>query len=967
QLVSKARQAGLFFSVKDVFQCQTVYKLSQVLTLDQNTSTAYQGLVTGSAYLSPIQHWFFEKRLSNPHHFNQSVLLSPSKSLNIDQLQRAFDKLLSHHDALRMRYTSLGEQTFLKEESLPICSVKDLSSVSKEEFLSSLETDCSLLQASLNIERGPLIKVCLFNGPDSIQRVFIVIHHLVVDGVSWRILLEDLTSLLKGEDLPLKTHSYQQWTLALKERSSSLEQESSYWSDVLSHINPLKTDFTNNSISSMEGLSVSLSKELTHKLVHAVPKAYRTEINDILLTALSLSFGGKLSLSLEGHGREEDCVEERIDLSRTIGWFTSLFPVNLSLENTSDLGECIKTVKETLRGIPHKGAGYGVLRYIHKTLESHTLPPVSFNYLGQWDNKEREESLLSHAYELTGSTIDPNNAFDTLIDINGDIREGILSLHWAYSCNHYQRETIHSIAQKFINQLELIIDHCLNNYGYTPSDFSFADLSQDQINTTVSKLPYVQDIYPLSPMQEGFLFQSIYQPDSDAYFVQLALDLEGDVHPETFKKAFQKVAEIHPILRTGFIWKELDKPLQYVLENIDIPFTVEETQDVEAFIQKDRQTLFDLSKAPLFRVALLKRAENSYTLVWSNHHILTDGWSSPVILNDLFQTYEELSKGNVPVLKARPLYRDYIEWIQKQDKEKAKEFWLEYLKDIEGRTSLSFKGICIEDKETDYRKHGIRFTEEETKQLEEFAQNEGITLNTLLQGAVGKLLYHYVHQKKLVIGVTVSGRDIPLPGIEEMVGLFINTLPVRFNFSEKLTAREYLQKVQDWTQQVNEYSYTPLADVQSWANNAERLFDVHFVFENYPVEENTGDKEGSIQITGGKGVEKSEYPLTIIVARGKELRVEFNYQTEHFDEIIIEKIGDQIQFLLKELLKETQQEIHLIPYLPQREQEKVLVEWNQTEAEYPKDKTIHQLFEEQVEKNPKSTALVFEEEEMSYG
>ena len=264
-----------------------------------------------------------------------------------------------------------------------------------------------------------------------------------------------------------------------------------------------------------------------------------------------------------------------------------------------------------------------------------------------------------------------------------------------------------------------------------------------------------------------------------------------------------------------------------------MPFEVLEWKDKEgldAFIKKERQEGFDLTKAPLFKVTLIKHS--SYTMIWSQHHILTDGWSTPLILTDVFKAYEALKEGRNISLKSRPLYQTYIAWLQTQNKKKAEHFWRNYLSSIEGPTFLRFKG---EEQDKDYDTFSLAFSEAETDALNRFAQERNLTLNTLLQGALGIVLKHYTQQEEVVIGVTVSGRNIPLPGIEEMVGIFINTLPLKISFTNKGSTLAFLRTLQEDAQEINEYAYTPLAEIQSWTNASESLFDVLFVFENYPT------------------------------------------------------------------------------------------------------------------------------------
>ena len=330
------------------------------------------------------------------------------------------------------------------------------------------------------------------------MRLLIAIHHLVVDGVSWRILLEDLEqayqTLKKGKppSLAAKTHSYQQWAQALTTyaQSQNLHQQVDYWRTVQNDVRPLPVDFKVKSPTGFTSgmIHTSLNPEETTALLQMVPKAYRTQINDILLTALTLAVGDwtktyELFLDLEGHGRED--IIQDIDLSRTIGWFTSIFPVYLKITNPQDLGEAIKTIKEVLRSIPHKGIGYGILKYLIPneplSLKDNTLhPSISFNYLGQWDNTlDQKEKLFTFTSQSSGQSIDLNNLLPHLLSINSEVRQGVLHIFWDYSTGHYKTETINTLAQGFITRLQQLIQHCSqnHNFGYTPSDF---DIKQNQ-------------------------------------------------------------------------------------------------------------------------------------------------------------------------------------------------------------------------------------------------------------------------------------------------------------------------------------------------------------------------------------------------------------------------------------------------------------------------------------------------------
>ncbi|MBL8676441.1 MAG: non-ribosomal peptide synthetase, partial [Alphaproteobacteria bacterium] len=458
----------------------------------------------------------------------------------------------------------------------------------------------------------------------------------------------------------------------------------------------------------------------------------------------------------------------------------------------------------------------------------------------------------------------------------------------------------------------------------------------------------IQSIYSLSPIQSGLLFQTLFSPESDTYFVQSIFELEGEIDVLALRSAWQIVSDHHPILRTGFVWHDGKSPLQYVLESAEVPFTIEDWQSLreqkqeeklEAFIQEDRKRGFDLSKAPLFRHSLIQYAKDKHYLIWSQHHILTDGWCWPIILGDVFKAYADIKKGKDVHLKTPRPYQDYIAWLQKQDLNKAEVFWKDYLSSLEEPTRLSFKDIIKENKEKDYDTYSIAFSPEETEKIKIFTQQHGLTLNTIIQGAVGVVLKTYTQQQDIVMGVTISGRSIDLPGVEEMVGLFINTLPLRMTYIPGETCLSFLKNLQKEAQKLNDYSYTPLAQVQSWAQTGGSLFDVIFVFENYPLDGSDHTQGTNFIIKGIRRIDvKTEYPLTISIDPGNQLNLILNYQTAHFNEETIKRFCEHIRQILQNFLLNTDKSLlrtQEISLLTSQEEHQLLIEWNNTKVEYP--------------------------------
>ncbi len=512
QIISRARQAELQLTPAQLFQHPTVAGLAldaRALQVNQ----ASQGTVTGPVILTPIQHWFFEQAFADPDHFNHAVLLEARQPLNPALVEKVVQHLLAHHDALRLRFThtdSGWQQTDAAIEKNPVFSCVEFSTLGESDRGVALEETATRIHASLKLSDGPLMRVVLFDfGTSEPSRLLLVIHHLAVDGVSWRILLEDLQTTyqqLSADEavaLPPKTTSFKDWAARLAEyaQSAAVEQELSYWLSLpWDKVSPLPLDYKEgvNSVASERTISVSLSEVETRVLLQDVPTAYRTQINEVLLTALGGAFAqwhgvSHLLLDLEGHGREE--LLPGITLTRTVGWFTSVFPVLLQLKGMSHPVQNLQSVKEQLRRIPNRGIGYGLWRYLSQRPDADkikALPDaaVSFNYLGQIDHVLGPSPLFALAREKSGAARSILAQRSHLLEINGLIREGQLQIAWTYSGNIHRNETIELLAEKFIKLLQSLIGHSRNVEAepFTPSDFPLAKFSQQQLSKVITKI-----------------------------------------------------------------------------------------------------------------------------------------------------------------------------------------------------------------------------------------------------------------------------------------------------------------------------------------------------------------------------------------------------------------------------------------------------------------------------------------------
>ena len=510
QIVARANQAGLRLAPKHLFQAQTIAELAAVAETSP-AMAAEQGLVTGAVPLTPIQHWFFEGESVDPHHFNQAFLLEVSRP-NAAALEKVVSRLLLHHDALRLRFVEIGsawEQFVAPAEESAVFSTIDLSGRTDSEQIAAVEAEAARLQMSLNLFRGPLIRVALFDlGMSRPSRLLIVVHHLAIDGVSWRILLEDLETaygqVCRGEEiaLPPKTASYRAWAemLVAHARSEPLRQELDHWlSQPSGRIIRLPVDSAGvNTERYVRKVTVSLDAAETQALLRDVPSAHQTQINDVLLAALaealiSWTGPGILPVNLEGHGREE--IAAGMDLSRTVGWFTSIFPVLLNLQTLAQPGETLNAVKEQLRAIPNRGVGYGLLRYladdseVAEWLKSLPQPEVSFNYLGRFDHLVSDSSVFTIRGESKGPTRSPRGLRRHLLDVQGVVSGGQLKVDWFYSENIHNRTTVEQVATRFTEELRALIanSQSVARGEYSPADFPLARLNQERLDRVMRK------------------------------------------------------------------------------------------------------------------------------------------------------------------------------------------------------------------------------------------------------------------------------------------------------------------------------------------------------------------------------------------------------------------------------------------------------------------------------------------------
>ena len=989
QVVSRARGAGLALSPRDLFRHPTVAALAAAAT---GTARAVAGTepVSGAVGLTPIQSWFLDPRPPQASYFNQSVVLQAPDEVDPDALRRALKALWAHHDALRSRFVPGSDghwQQYCASSQDPAPDLLQVCDFDAEEQATAAA------HAGFDLATGPLLAARLFTGGGRPSRLLVVAHHLVVDGVSWRVLLEDLETAyrqaLAGRTLrlPERTTSVQEWTRRLRAHTEAggFADQRAHWRHVAAHCaTPLPMDVGGgNTAADVRAVTVRLDRARTDELLRRVPGVYCTRIDDVLLTALGRVLGewagrDTVAVDLEGHGREDQFFED-IDLSRTVGWFTTCFPVALQVPE-GDWGSALKSVKEQLRAVPDRGLGYGALRHIARDEQLAGVPDpgVSFNYLGRFDWSADDAVLVRAVPGGLGGAEAPDTARAHLLDVVARVEDDSLEISWHYSAGRHHEQTVAALAQGMLRALEGIIEHCgsPDAGGRTPSDFPLARLDQDAVDRIVGAGHTVADVYPLTPMQAGMLFHSLLEPDSGTYLNQVQLVLSGVTDAEALAEAWQRTADANPILRTRFGWQDSAEPVQVVRQRAVVPVTHHDwsgqpadriEQQTARLLDEDRAAGFDLSAAPLMRLALIRLSPARVRMVWTFHHILLDGWSAAQVFDEVCERYAALTSGRRPQVPDRAPFADYLRWLAAQDGVEAERYWRQALAGFPAPTELPRDRRPAEAHQAS-SSESVKLVLDGgvSARLRQTAQAAGLTVNTVMQGAWALLLSRYGGGDDVVFGTIVSGRPADLAGVTSMVGLFINTLPTRVRIDGRRPVREWLREVQAVQSEDRRHESVSLAQLQTWSEvpGGTSLFDSILVFENYPFDADAASRHG-LTVESERDVEPTNYALSVVVEPGDALAVNLDYDPAAFDAATVERLGASLETLLTAMAADLDRRVADLPLLEADRGRELLDRFGGILAEAPAC-TLPEAFARQAALTPDAPAVRSGSDVLSY-
>jgi amino acid adenylation domain-containing protein/non-ribosomal peptide synthase protein (TIGR01720 family) len=908
QVIARARAAGLRLTIADVFAHPTVSRLAAAAGKTGEPVIAEQGPVTGSAPLAPIQHWFLEGGPAQASHHNQARSLDLPPTVTPGLIAAAFGALLTHHDALRLRIG--GDKRGRHQWFAPPAPATAGPAGSAALVWTIKAEDAGALQRSLDIEAGPVTRMGVVT-ETARTRLIWTVHHLAVDAVSWRILLDDLTTALDqlgsggAVALPPKTTAFRDWAHRLTDhgRRGTFAAQRPYWCATARNTAGSALPADEPTPGTGGGTAVhrgALSREQTAALLRETGHAYRTRPHELLAAALARTLSrwtgaGDVVIDVENHGRHSPDAD--IDLSRTAGWFTALAPVLITGADAPD-GRLVPAVKEALRAVPW--LGYGVLRYLADDTTGRELAQVrpaavGYNHLGDIGDGEPAGALPA------GPLTSPHGARPHQLEITTAVEGGRLTVEVQYPAPGLHAATAGRFTADFLGEVAAITEHCRSRPAgaATVSDFPLAELDQATLDQIIAGAgAVVADIYPLSPLQQGMAFHTMLDPGSGVYHEQTLRRLDGPLDLAALAAAVDQLTARHPVLRSQFRLDDMPRPRQVVLAGLAAPLRVLDLrdggQDLDGLLAADRAEGFALDRAPLWRITVARTGPAEHYLLLSQHHALLDGWSVAIVFDELFTLYRAAAAGGPPPgLPTRRPYRDYIAHVAALDTGPAAARWSATLGDLTAPTPLP---AAAQRDGPGYAEHRWDLTPELTGRLARQARAGQLTLNTIVHAAWALLLAHHCGAADVTFGSTVSGRGVDLPGAAEIVGLLINTVPARVWIDPGLPTGEWLRRVQRTLAEQRADEHLPLTAIHPLTGvpAGQPLFRTVVVFENYPtIGAGTGGY-GDLRVGDCGVVHHDNHPLMLLAAPGEQLTLRLGYDLRHYDAATVTVLAGQL-------------------------------------------------------------------------
>jgi non-ribosomal peptide synthase protein (TIGR01720 family) len=968
QVCGRLRKAGVKLNPRLVFEYPVLGDLARLIESTHQATPASEALPepaavietaeapsppsifaeTAEAPLSPIQRWLFEDHPDSAPSFLMNLLLTVPDDIGPARIEAALKTVAGRHDAFRLLFEEDGGGMTKSTADTPDVYWRVRRMEDGESFEETLKALAPMIHRRIDPGRGCHLAALMLLSPGG-NRLYLAAHHLVMDAVSWRIFLDELDAACRPgvASLPAPSAPFSAWAHDLMRyaRSDGPREELPYWRAVCSApsaVLPVLDESVRNVWSHCSRHSVELDPDTTRNLLTEAASRHGARPVELLLAGLGMALGRRIegeamTVSLEGHGREH-CVS-RLDVSRTVGWFTCRYPFRLALERedreaaggTGVAGEhhlqphskppALARVVRDFRSIPHNGIGYGVLQ----RLAGEDLPAKSdvlFNYLGEFSTGGTAFGL---APETPPSPVGPEYESDGRLELMAVVLNGRLRIEAVF------HPSILDVAwiEGLLNDLASI----LRGFAAPPA-------------------PSVP--LPLTPTQEGMFFQFLSEPESRTYTQQMAFRLAGPADPVRLLEAWRFVAARHESLRALFVqtpsgpMRTIAAEPPHVLAFEDLSGLPEEARDreVEAFLETEKSRGLDIEKGPTFRAVVLRLRPDEHLLAWTFHHILMDGWCIAILLRETFQVLDRLDAGLAPALPPSPSPRAYIEWLKEKDREADGRFWREYLAGFGSTTGIP-GGSKLPPGPYLPRERELRLDPHATRRLAETAASLGSTPSLLLQAAWSVFLARHCNVGDTVFGVVGSGREAELDGIESMVGVFIRTVPVRVRLEDSREPfSSVVRRLQKEAAARLPHETLPLPDILASSPIGPGLFNHILLFENYPVD---GIEAAGPKIAEVRGSEQLPYDLGLSVVPGEELLFRFSFNERVYPSRLVEQVGRRWLTLLGSILEDPHAPAVSLPILPEEERDRLIGWARETKREWPDARPFPALFAERAE------------------
>ncbi|MGW5310411.1 amino acid adenylation domain-containing protein [Nocardia thailandica] len=954
QLVARARAAGIAFTPQDVFEHRTVAALAKVAVVGDETEIVrleeLPGGGVGDAPATPVLAQYLDEGVFG--RFSQNMTLALPEGIDRDGLLGTLTAVLTHHDVLRSRVVRAEAGWRL---DIPPAEGYDVAALLAETAVPAGVDDAELTRIGsaaldsaldrLDPAAGRMLAFTWLRRPDAADVLIVAAHHLVIDGVSWRIVIPDLVTawaqLAAGQRpqlAPVGT-SFRRWAHGLAEAAAERSAETGYWRSVLGTEDPLlgsrALDPALDTYATVRRFSVEVPAPVTEALLTEVPALYRTGVNDGLLAALALAVrawrAGRgvdapvTRVRMEGHGREESTVPGA-DLTRTVGWFTSVYPIALdlgavdtaaALDGGAETAAALRAVKEQLLAVPDRGIGFGLLRHLNPATAGGLTGPVAqigFNYLGRVSMDAEAEGFAGAGFlptdalgDITAEQ-DPAMPAGMVVDINAIVTDGDagprMSVSFQYAAGVIGEDAVRELADGWVAALTAVARHTADPAagGLTPSDVALVRVSQPELDRWRAAYPGLSDVLPLSPLQAGLLFHTqLTAGGADDYVTQFALELGGDVDLDRLHRAAQGVLERNSSIRSAFVTAADGTPVQVVVDGVTAPWRVVDgvaEADLPALLAEDQRTRFDPAVAPLVRFTVYRTVSGGVRLVLTSHHLLFDGWSLPLLMKDLLVLYA--THGDDSLLpRVRP-YRDYLAWLDRQDRDATLERWRAAL-DGARPTAVAEVLAAPAAPEAGVGEIEFELSAEQSAALTGFAAESEVTVNTVIQAAWALIVAALTDRDDVVFGAVVAGRPPQLDGVDDIIGLFVNTLPVRVRLDAHASVRDLLRTLQSEQAALMDHHYLGLSEIQSAAGTG-GLFDSLVAYESYPIDEEGLKEAGSsidgLEVAGVRSVTFTHYPVAVVVESGARLRVKVWNRRDTVSDTAARALSDILRLLI---------------------------------------------------------------------